>query len=180
MENSALITGIVLTIGIPSVAGVTPSTVLYAAIDSKTSRSLFGACNIAISGIGAFEYINLVYNNDHFEDVKLISNHSLNLKELYKSLPSVVNTKQDILTFQSPLNKDISNNVTIDLSSYVINTTLDLSFNDISNNKQDKLRFTTRLNKDKSNNITIDLSGYVLKTKFDYHLMILVVINKIN
>jgi hypothetical protein len=27
------------------------------------------------------EYINLVYNNDHFEDIKLISNHWLNSKE---------------------------------------------------------------------------------------------------
>ncbi len=94
--NSALITGIVLTIDIPEVAGVTPSTGLYATIDSKTSRSLFGAGNINICGIGAFEYINLVYNKDHFEDVKLTSNHSLNLKKPYKSLPSVLNTKQDI------------------------------------------------------------------------------------
>jgi len=43
--NSALITGIVLTLGIPSVAGVTPSTGIYASIDSKTSRSLFGSGN---------------------------------------------------------------------------------------------------------------------------------------
>ena len=68
LANSAIITGIVLTIGIPSVAGVTPSTGLYGAIDSKTSRSLFGSGNIAIYGLGPLEYINLVYNNDHFED----------------------------------------------------------------------------------------------------------------
>jgi len=136
--NTGAIATIFSTLGIPSVAGITPSTGIYALIDSKTDRSLFGSGNIAICGIGAFEYMNLVYYNDHFEDVKLISNNSLNLKEPYKSLPSVVNTKQDILTFQSPLNKDVSNNVTIDLSSYVLNT------------------------------------------KFDYHLMILVIINKIN
>ena len=124
LANSAIITGIVLTIGIPSVAGVTPSTGLYGAIDSKTSRSLFGSGNIAIYGLGPLEYINLVYNNDHFEDKKLISNHALNLKEPYKSLPSVVDTinnnKQDNLFFTSPLLKDISNNITIDLSGYAI------------------------------------------------------------
>ncbi len=55
----------------------------------------------------------------------------------------------------------------IDLSDYVLNTTFDLSFNDISNNKQDNLIFTTPLNKDISNTTTIDLSGYVLKANFD-------------
>ncbi len=65
-----------MTIGIPSVAGVTPSTDFYGAIDSKTSRSIFGSSNVAIYGLEPLEYINLVYNNDHFEDVKLISNHA--------------------------------------------------------------------------------------------------------
>jgi len=169
--NTAAIATIVLQLGIPSVAGVTPSTGLYAAIDSKTSRSLFGSGNVAIYGLGPLEYINLVYNNDHFEDIKLISNHELNLKEPYKSLPSVVDTinnnKQDKLTFITPLNKDVSNNISIDLSGYVLNTKFDLSFNDISNNKQDKLIFTTPLQKDISNNVSIDLSSYVLNTKFD-------------
>ncbi len=73
----------------------------------------------------------LVYNSDHFEDIKLISNHALDLKEPYKSLPSVVDAKQDKLTFITPLRKDISNNISIDLSSYVLNTNFDLSFNDI-------------------------------------------------
>ena len=140
--NSAILTGVVLSLGIPSTA-LTPGTGIYGAIDSKTSRSLFGSGNIAIYGLGPLEYINLVYNNDHFEDKKLISNHALNLKEPYKSLPSVVDTinnnKQDNLFFTSPLLKDVSNNVTIDLSSYVLNTTFDLSFNDISNNKQDNI-----------------------------------------
>ena len=123
--NTAAIGTIILTLGIPSVAGVTPSTGIYASIDSKTSRSLFGSGNIAIYGLGPLEYINLVYNNDHFEDIKLISNHALNLKEPYKSLPTalnnlsdIVNTKQDNLSFSSPLSKDISNNITIDLSAH--------------------------------------------------------------
>jgi hypothetical protein len=165
--NTAAIATIVLQLGIPSVAGVTPSTGLYAALDSKTSRSLFGSGNVAIYGLGPLEYINLVYNNDHFEDIKLISNHELNLKEPYKSLPSVVDTinnnKQDKLTFITPLNKDISNNISIDLSGYVLKTKFDLSFNDISNNKQNYFTCISPLIKnDTSNNITIDLSGYVL------------------
>jgi hypothetical protein len=32
---------------------------------------------------------------------------------------------------------DISNNISIDISGYVLNTNFDLSFNDISNNIQD-------------------------------------------
>ncbi len=83
---------------------------IYASIDSKTSRSLFGSGNIAIYGLGPLEYINLEYNNEHFEDIKLISNHALNLKEPYKSLPNVlndlsdiVNTKQNNSSFTSPL-----------------------------------------------------------------------------
>ena len=60
------------------------------------------------------------------------------------------------------MKKDISNNVSIDLSGYVLNTKFDLSFNDISNNKQDKLIFTTPLKKNISNNVSIDLSGYAI------------------
>ncbi len=40
---------------------------------------------------------------------------------------------------------DISNNIIIDLSAYVLNSNFDLSFNDIGNNKQDKLIFTNPL-----------------------------------
>ncbi len=75
------------------------------AIDSKTSHSFFGSGYIAIYGLGPLEYINLVYNNDHFENIKLISNHALIFKEPCKSLPDVVNTKQNILTCVSPLIK---------------------------------------------------------------------------
>jgi hypothetical protein len=158
--NTAAIATIILTLVIPSVAGVTPSTGIYASIDSKTSHSLFGSGNIAMYGLGPLEYINLVYNNDHFEDIKLISNHALNLKEPYKSLPDVVNIKQDKLIFTAPL-KNVSNDITIDLSPYVLNSDFDLSLNDSSNNEQDN-SFVSPLLKDISNNITIDLSSYVL------------------
>jgi hypothetical protein len=53
---------------------------------------------------------------------------------------------------------DFSNNITIDLSSYVLKTNFDLSFKNLQNNKQDDLTFTTPLKKDVSNNIKIDLS----------------------
>ena len=171
-----LIDGVILTLGIPGTA-ITPSTGIYGSIDSKTSRSLFGSGNVAIYGLGPFEYINLVYNNDHFEDIKLINNHALNLKEPYKSLPNalnnlsdVVDTKQDNLYFTTPLLKDTSNNITIDLSSYVLKSVFDSSFNDLQTIKQDNLLFTSPLLKDTSNNITIDLSGYILKSVFDASL----------
>ncbi len=46
--NTAARARIILQLGIPSVAGVTFSTGLYAAIDSKTSSSLFKSVNVAI------------------------------------------------------------------------------------------------------------------------------------
>jgi hypothetical protein len=83
--NTAAIATIILTLGIPTVVNVTPSTGIYASIDSKTNRPLFCSGNVAIYGLGPLEYINLVYNNNRFEDIKLICNHALNLKEPYKS-----------------------------------------------------------------------------------------------
>ncbi len=165
--NTRAIATILLTLGVPSAGGITPSTGIYGSIDSKTSRSLFGSGNVAVYGLGPLEYINLVYNNDYFEDIKLISNHALNLKEPCKSLPSVVDTisnnKQDKLTFITPLSKDISNNISIDLSAYVLNTNFDLSFNNLSNNKQNCFTCTEPLTEnDISHNISIDLSGYAI------------------
>ncbi len=63
--------------------------------------------------------------------------------------------------------KDVSNNITIDLSDYILKTNFDLSFTNVQNTKQDHLLFTSPLLKDVSNNITIDLSSYVFKTNFD-------------
>ena len=140
--NTVTIAGIIGTLGVPSTA-ITPGTGIYGSIDSKTSRSLFGSGNVAIYGTGPAEYINLVYNNEHFEDIAgLISNHALNLKEPYKSLPTslndlsnIVNTKQDNLLFTSPLFKDASNNITIDLSDYPLKINVDISLNDLQTKK---------------------------------------------
>ncbi len=46
------------------------------------------------------------------------------------------------------------------MSSYVLKTNFDLSFNNLQNSKQNILTFNNALLKDISNNITIDLSGY--------------------
>jgi hypothetical protein len=58
---------------------------------------------------------------------------------------------------------DISNNISIDLSAYVLNTNFDLSFNDISNDKQNYFICIEPLIKnDISNNISINISDYNL------------------
>jgi hypothetical protein len=88
--NTVLITEIEAKIGIPSVLGVTPSTGLYAAIDFKTNRSIFGSGNVVIYGIGAFEYIDLVFNNDHFKDLAGLNNKVFDLKEPYKKFTNLI------------------------------------------------------------------------------------------
>jgi hypothetical protein len=110
-SNTLAIVGITSALGLPA-TGITPSTGIYGSIDSKTSRALFGSGNVAIYGAGLSEYINVVYNNSHFEDVVGINNKVFNLKEPYKSLPTtlnnlsdVVSTKQNIFTCISPLIK---------------------------------------------------------------------------
>ena len=50
------------------------------------------------------------------------------------SLNNIISTKQDDLLFTSPILKDVSNDVTIDLS-YVLKPNLDLSLNDVIQNK---------------------------------------------
>ncbi len=57
------------------------------------------------------------------------------------SLNDLQNKKQDNLLFTSPLLKDISNNITIDLSAYPLKINVDSSLNDIINTKQDNLPF---------------------------------------
>ncbi len=64
--------------------------------------------------------------------------------------------------------KDVSNNISIDLSAYVFKNKFDLLFNNLQNNKQNYFTCLLPLIKnDISNNITLDLSSYVLKTNFD-------------
>jgi hypothetical protein len=54
-------------------------------------------------------------------------------------------TKRNNLTFTTPLNRDLSNNVTIDLSAYPLKTYVDGSLNTINttlNTKQNNLTFS--------------------------------------
>jgi hypothetical protein len=65
------------------------------------------------------------------------------------------NNKQDNLLFTSPLLKDFSNNVTIDLSAYPLKIKVDTPLNNLQEKKQDNLSFTSPLFKDVSINIFI-------------------------
>ena len=53
--------------------------------------------------------------------------------------------KQDNILFTSPLLKDVSNNITIDLSSYPLKINVDTSLNNLQNSKQDNILFTSPL-----------------------------------
>jgi hypothetical protein len=70
--------------------------------------------------------------------------------------------KQNYLNCISPLIKnDISNNISIDLSGYLLKSSFDSSYNSIISLKQNYLNCISPLIKnDVSNNISIDLSGY--------------------
>ena len=58
----------------------------------------------------------------------------------------------------SPLLKDISNNLTIDLSAYPLKINVDTSLNNLQHKKQDIITCLLPLSKDISNNISINLS----------------------
>jgi hypothetical protein len=49
-----------------------PATGLFAAVDSKLSRSTFGSDNIGIFNVVFGEYINLVYDDAQFKDVSIV------------------------------------------------------------------------------------------------------------
>ena len=57
------------------------------------------------------------------------------------SLNIINSTVLNNLTVSSPLIKDVSNNITIDLSAYAIKLDVDLSLNSLNTNKQDNLTF---------------------------------------
>ncbi len=61
------------------------------------------------------------------------------------SFNDLQNKKQDNLLFTSPLLKDISNNITIDLSAYPLKINVDTSLNDLQTTKQDNLLFISPL-----------------------------------
>jgi hypothetical protein len=72
-----------------------------------------------------------VYSYDNFDvsgnlNGKVISENNISLINKYATIANL-NLKQDILTFSNPLIKDESNNITIDLSSYALNNSLNAS-----------------------------------------------------
>jgi hypothetical protein len=75
-----------------------------------------------------------------------------------------------IILQHNTIEKGLSNNVTIDLSAYVLKIVFGTSFNNLQSTKQDRLVFTTPLKRDLSKNVTVDLSAYVLKTNLDTSL----------
>ena len=84
------------------------------------------------------------------------------------TINTTLSNKQNTITVSTPLIKDVSNNITIDLSAYPLKTYVDGSLNTINTNKQNKFTCISPLIKnDISNNISIDLSGYPLKTYVD-------------
>ena len=89
-----------------------------------------------------------------------------NVDTSLNTINSTLSNKQNTLTFTTPLIKDVSNNVTINLSSYLLSSTASSTYATIStlNTKQNTISVSTPLIKDVSNNITIGLSGYLLSS----------------
>jgi len=88
-----------------------------------------------------------------------------NVDSSLNTINSTLATKQNTITAVTPLKKDVSNNISIDLSGY----TLLSSFNTLSSTvstKENALTFTTPLTRT-TNTIGIDLSAYPLKTYVD-------------
>lgn len=121
---------------------------------------------------GAFNSTSLYNNGTLINFNSYATNTNLTTNYYNKSsTDSLLNTKQDTLLFTSPLLKDISNNVTIDLSAYPLKTSVDSSLNSLNTNKQNVFTCISPLIKnDISNNISVDLSAYPLKTNVDSSL----------
>ena len=88
---------------------------------------------------------------------------NINSTKIYENNILLINKYATIFDVVSPLIRDVSNNITIDLSAYPLKLNVDASLNDLQNTKQDIINVTSPLIKDISNNISIDLSAYALK-----------------
>ncbi len=89
------------------------------------------------------------------------------ISDLSSNVYNQLATKEQILSFNAPLSKP-SNSVSINLSSYVLKTSFDTSFNSLNSTKQNAFTCISPLIKnDVSNNISIDLSAYPLKIYVD-------------
>ena len=100
------------------------------------SASNVSASTFAGSGENIF---NLDYNKILYNKPNLIL---FALKSYVDGSLNIINsTKQNLISVSTPLIKDVSNNITIDLSAYAIKSDVDLSLNSLNTNKQNNLTF---------------------------------------
>ena len=90
------------------------------------------------SNISNLDYNNITYNKPNLTIYALQTyvDGSLN------TVNATLNTKQNIISVSTPLIKDISNNISIDLSAYPLKNYVDGSLNTINANKQNNLTFS--------------------------------------
>ena len=127
---------------------------------NNTSNTL-SASNFVGSGSGI---TNLDYNNilTNKPDLTIYAVKT-NVDSSLNTINNTLSNKQNIITVSTPLNKDVSNNITIDLSGYLLSSTASSTYATITNlnTKQNIFSCISPLIKnDISNNISIDLSSH--------------------
>ena len=132
--------------------------------------------NIATQSQGAIDRFVINPNTSIFYNdvgigksptVALDVNGNIKGVTIYENNVSLINKYATIFNVTSPLSKDASNNILIDLSAYPLKINVDTSLNHLQNNKQDNITCLLPLSKDISNNISIDLSDYALKNSLN-------------
>ena len=127
--------------------------------------------NIATQAQGTIDrfvstpYSSIFYNNlgiGKSPNYHLDISGNTNSNTIYENNVSLINKYATIFNVTSPLSKDASNNILIDLSAYPLKINVDTSLNHLQNTKEDVINVSTPLIKNGSN-ITIDLSAYALK-----------------
>jgi hypothetical protein len=131
--------------------------------------------NIATQAQGAIDrfvitpYSSIFYNNlgiGKSPSYHLDISGNTNSNTIYENNVSLINKYATIFNVTSPLSKDASNNILIDLSAYPLKINVDTSLNHLQNTKEDLINVSTPLIKNGSN-ITIDLSAYALKNSLN-------------
>jgi len=131
--------------------------------------------NIATQAQGAIDrfvitpYSSIFYNNlgiGKSPNYHLDISGNTNSNTIYENNVSLINKYATIFNVISPLSKDISNNIIIDLSAYSLKINVDASLNNLQNTKQDIINVSSPLIKTGSN-ISIDLNAYALKNSLN-------------
>jgi len=92
-----------------------------------------------------------------------------NVDSSLNTINSTLATKENALTAVTPLKKDVSNNITIDLSAYVLKTSFNNIIdaqNQVLSTKEELLTFNTPLTRT-SNSISVNLSNYALSNSLN-------------